>query len=458
MIKNLSGFKSSFKEYTELRAQENRQTWLSLLNGNVVSNGKQSQNGISARIFKNGYWGFASSSELKDEEIAKVIKAAEVNALFLGNKANAKNIVLPTLTANSTNEFFTTKPKLDSRAWVEFAKEIDNYMEKKYPNLKSRTVGVNTLEMEKNLITSDGSIANSMIPRSIISVSLTLEKNNEAFNLWEIFGGFGQFEDHFDDPQKLFGKIDEVYEHLAKKTDSIYAKAGVHDVVMDSDLAGILAHEAIGHTTEADMILAGSVAADNLGKKVASDLITLVDYANTLNGETLPVPVYIDDEGTKAEDVVIIQNGFLNRFMHSKETASKLNAAPTGNARAYAFNDEPLVRMRNTAIKPGNSKLEEMISSIEDGYYLMKSTNGQADSTSEFMFGVGMGYEIKNGKLGKALRDTTISGVAFDMLKTVTMVSDDMSWSCAGMCGKKQMIPVGMGGPALKCKINIGGR
>ena len=78
--------------------------------------------------------------------------------------------------------------------------------------------------------------------------------------------------------------------------------------------------------------------------------------------------------------------------------------------------------------------------------------------TSEFMFAVTMGYEIKNGKLGKAIFDTTISGVAFDMLKTVSMVSDEMKWESAGMCGKKQPIPVGMGGPAIKCEINMGGR
>ena len=99
-----------------------------------------------------------------------------------------------------------------------------------------------------------------------------------------------------------------------------------------------------------------------------------------------------------------------------------------------------------------------MIASVDDGYYLVRPSNGQADSTSEFMFGVTLGYEIKGGKLGRAIRDTTISGVAFDLLKSVTMVSDDMKWTCAGMCGKKQAIPVGMGGPALKCVVSIGGR
>jgi TldD protein len=99
-----------------------------------------------------------------------------------------------------------------------------------------------------------------------------------------------------------------------------------------------------------------------------------------------------------------------------------------------------------------------MIASVEDGYYLIDSSNGQADTTGEFMFGVSMGYEIKNGKLGRALLDTTISGVAFEMLKTVDMVSDNITWASSGFCGKKQMMPVGCGGPDLRCKVMIGGR
>jgi TldD protein len=131
---------------------------------------------------------------------------------------------------------------------------------------------------------------------------------------------------------------------------------------------------------------------------------------------------------------------------------------PHGNARAYAFSDEPLIRMRNTAVLPGNDKLEDLISSIDDGYYLINSNNGQADTTGEFMFGVTLGYEIKNGKIGNAIKDTTISGVAFDMLKTVDMVSDEMEWASSGFCGKKQPMPVGMGGPSIRCKVNVGGK
>jgi TldD protein len=170
------------------------------------------------------------------------------------------------------------------------------------------------------------------------------------------------------------------------------------------------------------------------------------------------IPVYVDDEGTRATDVTLIENGVLKNFMSSRETAGRLGIKATGNARAYNFNDEPLVRMRNTAILPGTSKLEDMISDVEDGYYLLKTGNGQADSTTEFMFGITLGYEIKNGKLGNAISDTTVSGTAINMLKTVDAVSDDMYWECNGYCGKKQPMVVSLGGPALRAKAHLGGQ
>jgi TldD protein len=287
---------------------------------------------------------------------------------------------------------------------------------------------------------------------------MTKIENNEAVELYRVFGGLGQFEDVFQKAESIFSKIDTLANELEQKAKGVYAKAGTADVVFGTELAGILAHEAIGHTVEADLVIGGSVAGDMMGKEVASPLISMVDFANSAMGKTCPVPVWVDDEGVSAEDAVLIDKGILKSFMHNKTSAEHFKSTPTGNARAYGFYDEPLIRMRNTAILPGTSKLSDMIASIDDGYYFTYSGNGEADSTSEFMFGITMGYEIKNGKTGNAVRNTTISGIAFDMLKTVSMVSDDMTWSAGGMCGKKQFIPTGMGGPAVRCRVNVGGR
>jgi TldD protein len=168
--------------------------------------------------------------------------------------------------------------------------------------------------------------------------------------------------------------------------------------------------------------------------------------------------VYADDEGTPARDAMLIERGLLRGFMSSRETAAQLRIPATGSARAYAPGDEPLVRMRNTVILPGTRKLADMVAEVEEGVLLLKTSNGQADSTTEFMFGINLAYEIRQGRLGRALRDTTVSGSAIQVLQSVDAVSDDMHFSCSGYCGKKQPMVVSMGGPALRARAHIGGQ
>lgn len=457
-INNLNTYFDQLSHYTELRVQENKTMQITFLKGNIIQNTKESRSGVSARVYKNGSWGFASSPEMDEDNIKAIIKHAEGNAAFLDFREKKNRSPLQVKKSNVEMDLRTKNQKLSQSQLMDFIKEIDAYISKKYKNLSERMLTLKSLTMEKNLITSGGTSLYSMLPRTNIIISMTMDKNNEPVQLFDIIGGLGEFEDNFSTPMALYEKIDSLYEHLAKKSEGVYATSGLKECVMDADLAGILAHEAIGHTTEADLVLGGSVASNYLNQLVASPIVSLVDFANTYDGQICPIPIYIDDEGTEAQDSVIIENGILKGYMHNRGSARHFGVEPTGNARAFEYFDEPLIRMRNTAILPGKSKLEEMLSSIDDGYYLMKSSNGQADTTSEFMFGVVLGYEIKNGKLGKAIKDTTISGIAFEVLKSTTMISDEMRWSSGGMCGKKQWIPVGMGGPAVKCTVNIGGR
>jgi len=459
IYKDLNQYSGHFSEYTELRLQENRNNRISMVNGDVMGNSVSSSSGVSSRVYKEGNWGFSSSPDLSDSAVEYVVRSASDNVRFMNDRNKMEcGFILPDTCGHYEMDLTTQISRNSQKQWIDFLKDIDDYIQKKYPNLTSRTIVLAGLDMEKSLLTSSASTSYSMTPRGIMYVSLSMENNGELVELMDVFGGLGQLEDHFLDPTQFYANIDSLADHLSRKADGVYTDAGMKDVILDADLAGILAHEAIGHTTEADLVLGGSVAREYMGRQVASELVTLIDYANSVEGKTCPVPVYIDDEGTPSEDTVIIKDGELKSFMHNKDSARHFETTPTGNARAYAFSDEPLIRMRNTAIKPGTNTLEEMIAAIDDGYYLMKSSNGQADSTSEFMFGVPLGYEIRGGKLGNAIKDTTISGVAFDVLKTIDMISSDMTWSAGGMCGKKQWIPVGMGGPAIKCQVNIGGR
>lgn len=461
MLKDhLAPLASQLRGHVELRAQVSTSHAVAMLNGDLQSNARAQQGGVSARVYHNGVYGFASAVEYDEESVRRVLKAAEENALFLDARVKKNRPELPVLPRGmvAKDREYIDVPQKD---YIEFARAADDYLKRKYPQLVSRRVVLRHDCMEKLLTVSDGTNSHSVRPRTHFIVLLTAEAPDgmpvEIFNV--IGGGEGILTDYFTDPSLYYEKIDEQVELLMKKRDGVFTNAGMKDVVLAPELAGILAHEAVGHTVEADLVLGGSVAAHSLGKRVASDLITLVDFAHTLpDGSRAPLPVYVDDEGTPASDEVIIRDGILKGYMNSRETALHFGMEPHGNARGYAYSDEPLIRMRNTAILPGKDKLEDMIAAIDDGYYFTETNNGQADTTGEFMFGIMMGYEIKNGKLGRAVRDTTISGVAFQMLQTVDMLSDDMVWSCSGTCGKKQPMPVGMGGPAVKCKVNVAGK
>lgn len=443
---------------TELRAQLNKTRNVTLLAGNPTTNSRSEISGVSARCYKNGVYGFSSTAELDVSAAEAVVKAAAENAEFMDRHINKGRPALPPLGKADINCFKEYRDP-EQALYLDFLRKLDSIVADKYKALSSRRLAVHADSVEKLLLTSEGVSAHSVMPRCYIYVVMNTEtKDGMPIELLKIFGGLGSFEDNFSDPQLLLEGIDDYYKKLMDKREGVYAEAGLKTCILDGALAGMLAHEAVGHTVEADIVLGGSVAANYLNKQVASEKVSLTDFAHTAFGKPAPLPVYVDDEGVTAVDAELIKDGILTGYMNSRETAQRFNMRPQGNARAYSFSDEPLIRMRNTAILPGKDKLEDMIASIDDGYYLLESYNGQADTTGEFMFGINMGYEIKKGRLGKAILDTTISGVAFDMLKTVDMVSGNVAWVSAGFCGKKQPMPVGLGGPELRCKVTVGGR
>ncbi len=461
MLKDtLTGLKSGFVPgaHTELRAQLTRTRNVTMIGGDVTVNRRQDISGVGARVYRNGTYGFASIAGLTEEAAERVLKAASENAVFMDTHAGTGKPQLPPLPYEKI-ETAGEIENADQKVYIDYLRELDAYIAAHYPHLTSRMLSAREDSMEKLLRTSDGADAHTLIPRSYVYVILTAEtKDGVPVELFIAPGGEGTFGQNFREIEQVIPKVDTLYEHLMQKREGVYARAGETTVVLGGMMTGMLAHEAVGHTVEADIVMAGSVAARLLGKQVASPLVSMTDFAHTAFGERAPLPVFADDEGTKAEDVPLIRDGILTGYMNSRSTALHFGMEPKGNARGYLFSDEPLVRMRNTAVHPGKDTLEDMIASIDDGYYLLDSTNGEADVTGEFMFGVSMGYEIKNGKLGRALLDTTVSGIAFDMLKTVDMVGNEVTWASSGFCGKKQWMPVGMGGPALRCKITIGGR
>lgn len=268
MIKDfLSPFKDSFSNHTELRAQVNTTHAVSILSGDIAANTRVEERGICARVYKNGVYGFASGAEYSEENVKSVLKAAEENAVFLDSKLKKSEKKRPIL---ESGKIICDKKILDveQKKYIDFLRELDAYIAKKYPGLASRFVMSRCDSMEKLLRVSNGYDSYSLNPRSFVYINLTATgSDGSPVELFKPFGGFGYFDEQFSGADRLFEEADKLYEDLMKKAEGIYPEAGIKSVVMHPSLAGMLAHEAVGHTVEADLVLAGSVAGPSLNKQ-----------------------------------------------------------------------------------------------------------------------------------------------------------------------------------------------
>ncbi len=263
--------------------------------------------------------------------------------------------------------------------------------------------------------------------------------------------------------------VSKVLEDLPTKTEKLLHKAhmlttakaiqpGVYDVITDPSITGLIAHEAFGHGVEMDQFVKDRALAQQfVGRYVASPICNMRDGA----GSTLSAASYFfDDDGVLAGDTQIIKDGILVTGISDLASATRLGTAPTGNGRRESSRKKAYARMTNTFFEPGKDKLEDMIASIDHGYMLFETNNGMEDPKNWAIQCVAeYGIEIVDGKLtDNWVSPVVMSGYVPDLLKSISMVSDDFEVAGSGMCGKgyKEWVRVSDGGPALKVKVKLG--
>ena len=233
---------------------------------------------------------------------------------------------------------------------------------------------------------------------------------------------------------------------------------GVYDVITSPSISGLIAHEAFGHGVEMDQFVKDrALAKEYVGKYVASPICNMRDGA----ASTLSVASYFfDDDGVLSGDTQIIKDGILVTGISDLASATQLGTAPTGNGRRESSRRKAYARMTNTFFEKGTDKLEDMIASIDHGYMLFETSNGMEDPKNWAIQCVAQyGIEIVDGKLtDHYVSPVVISGYVPDLLKSISMVSDEFKVIGAGSCGKgyKEWVRVSDGGPALKVKVKLG--
>lgn len=447
--------------FVELRYHENISNSMMAQKGRVDQASSSTQAGVGIRVLENGTWGFSSTSSLDRSSIDKAIDFARDAAVELSQNRKEKTSALPELELSKTDY---VDPDFDSLEGMTISDKMDHVIEtekelaNKSQQIHTAAIRYSEIFETKVIVTSDGALASKKIVRPEYRVVAYAGEGSDQQVASRSVGVTGGWNCLYQHPS-CQNIIDDTAKEAVDLLKAGYIDGGQKTVILAPSLVGLLCHEAVGHTVEADFVQAGSVAKDKIGTRVASDLVNLCDSGQPHfrggPGGFLP----FDDEGVVCSTTEIIEKGILKNYLHNRESAQRYNVLPRGNARAWSYADEPLIRMTNTYLLPGTTSLDEMIASTDDGLLVLGAGGGQADATGEFMFGANCAYEIKNGKKGKMFREISLSGIAFDVLKSVDAVSKEFLWDLgSGYCGKGQPAKVDAGGPYIRCQLMLGGR
>ena len=324
-----------------------------------------------------------------------------------------------------------------------------------------RVVAVNvhvTDELQEVWIaTSDGRSAHDRRPMVALGVQAVASDGKERGSGYVGDGGRTSI-DYFDThtPEELAGDAARI---ATVNVDARPAPAGEMEMIVGSGGGGVLLHEAVGHGLESDFNRRGtSLYSNRVGERVASELVTIYDDGNL---EQERGSLNVDDEGVPGQHKVLVENGILRGYMQDVLNARLMGVAPTGSGRRQSFRFAPQPRMCNTYMPNGSSTVEDIVRSTKRGIYAKSFAGGQVEiSKGDFVFMVGEGYLVEDGKITAPLKNATIVGNGPDAMTKVVAVGNDSRLARRHYtCGKGgQYVPVGVGMPTVKiAAITVGG-
>ncbi len=434
--------------YADLRVLSVENSRLELKDGELKEAVEGQEVGFGLRVLVNGSWGFASANSLAPKEGEGAVERALSLARATAARAGDPVVLAPVPTVTDTTIW---TPSLDPR---------DVAIEEKLEMLKDMEVAARGSEhlatvttaytdgiRRVELLTSEGTRLVHGLTRVIALANLTGRKEGVISSFRVRVGGVGGYEIlKADDP---VARTVQGVRSLETLLEAGRAPGGRMTAIIDPDMTGVLVHEAFGHASEADLVLAGeSVLEGRLGERLGADGVTIFDDP-TMEGGFGSFPY--DDEGVRGSRKVLMDDGVLTSFIHSRETAGRMGHEPNGAARSQDHGSRPLVRMSNTCLEPGDMSRQELFEDVRDGIYLKGTRGGEVDpAKGTFQFGAQEAFLVENGEVTRPLRDVALMGSILETLLNVDGIGKDFQLAGPGFCGKGQTVPVCDGGPHVR--------
>lgn len=438
--------------YADIRVVHNRTENISVRDGVVESLDFAETEGFGVRVLLGGAWGFASSRDLSPAEVDRVtdlaFEIARASALVSGDRVDLG----PAVTSHGVYitpvqvDPFTVS--LEDKLALLMAADVAMGQER---GVRTRRSAISLMREDKTFANTEGAFTEQTILETGGGIQATAVGNGEvqvrsypnSFARQQVTGGWEELL-RWDLPGNGARVASEA---VALLTADPCPSNLTTTLILGGSQLGLQIHESCGHPTELDRVY-GSEAAYAGTSFLTTDKLNTLQYgspivnltADSLRPQGLGTFGW-DDEGVPAQSTPLVKDGLFVGYLMSRETASRLGKTSNACMRASGWNRIPIIRMVNVSLEPGNWSFDNLVADTDDGIYMELNRSWSIDDKRyNFQFGTEIGYEIKNGKLGRMLRNCTYTGITPEFWNSCDAICDAENWVMWGTpnCGKGQ--------------------
>lgn len=439
-------------EYADARVVIGKQETIAVQNEAVESIDRTEEAGVGVRALVGSSWGFfgtadAGSARRAGERAAEI---AEASAIVAGPPVEFADV--------DVAEGAYETPHEEDPFGVSQSEKVDMLVDvtktmRGVEGIAIATANLTFYDTEKWFVSSQGHRIHQHLVESGGGMDATAvgEAETQRRSYPQSFGQYetGGYEvvRRWDFPANA-GRIAD--EAVALLTAEEMEEQEV-DLILEGSQLALQIHESVGHAIELDRILGWEAAfagtshleLEKLGSfQFGSPLMNITADA-TLPG-ALGTFGY-DDEGTAAQTVDITREGVWVGVLSGRDSAAIAGLPPGGMVRGDGYNRLPMVRMTNVGLLPGDSSLDEIVADTKNGVYMATNRSWSIDDKRlNFQFGCEIAWEVKDGKLGKMLKNPTYTGIGPQFWNSLDMVAGPDEWVHWGTpnCGKGQPMQV----------------
>jgi TldD protein len=439
-------------EYADVRFGINRDERVEVRNGVVAQLSDASSAGFSVRALVDGAWGFASSAAMEAGEIDRVAAQAVEVAKASGTVQTHRIAMQP---VGKFVDEFQTPVEIDPAA-VSTSDRVKYLLdvEKEIRATAGVTVGrawIDVWRTKKCFASTEGSrIEQDLVQTGSALSALAVGNGDVQDRLYPGTAGLYQTGGYeVVNNAKLLENARRVGEEAVALLTADQCPSGTMDIVLSGDQVSLQIHESIGHALELDRVLGWEANFSGLSFATLDKLNTFRYGSKLVNvvcdmacPKALATEGY-DDEGTPARSIDLIRDGILVGYMAGRDTASSAGVALAGCVRAEYWGRLPMIRIGNVNLAPGSASLDELFDGIKAGIYMESNRSWSIDDKRlNFQFGCQLGYEIRNGKKGRLLKNPTYAGMTPAFWAACDGIGDASTWVAWGTpnCGKGEPV------------------